>query len=338
MNADQFIAANREKWERLSDLIAHSAGNGIRRMPAGELEELGNLYRTVTSDFALAQRDFRGQAVTAYLNQLVARAHSAVYRGRPARATGLLDFLWRQFPRTYRALLPYILAAAIMVAVPAIANGILVYLRPDTAEWTFDNGAKALIPLVRKGELWIDLPEDKRPAASAFIMTNNIRVSLAAFAGGASAGLLTLYILVTNGLSVGGLLGLCFHYGIGWRLLNFIIGHGVIELSVVFIAGGAGLRMGWAIVHPGTQARKDALILATREALTLAAGSIPLLVVAGIIEGFISPLFNPAASVAAAAASGVLTYAWLLLGGRGKRSHSQNPAPLDLQIFIDHGS
>ncbi|MCL4505107.1 MAG: stage II sporulation protein M [Chloroflexi bacterium] len=318
MNAEQFIAANREKWDRLSQLVARSAGSGIRRMQPGELEELGNLYRTATSDFALAQRDYAGQPVVVYLNQLVARAHSAVYRGRPAQRIDLYDFLARRFPRTYRALIPYILAAFLILTVPAVANGILVFMRPDIAEWTFDDSTKELIPLVRQGQLWIDLPEDKRPAASAFIMTNNIRVSLAAFAGGASAGLVTLYILVTNGLSVGGLLGLCFHYGIGWRLLNFIIGHGVVEFSVIFMAGGAGLRMGWAIIHPGAQSRKDALVLATREAMVLAGGCIPLLMIAGSIEGFISPQFNPLYSGIAAIASGALTYAWLLLGGRSQ--------------------
>ena len=147
-------------------------------------------------------------------------------------------------------------------------------------------------------------------------MTNNIRVSLTAFAGGASAGLLTLYILVANGLSMGGLLGLCFHYGLGWRLVNFMVGHGVIELSVIFMAAGAGLRMAWAIVHPGLQSRRDALVLAARQAIILAGGALPLLIIAGAIEGFISPLFNPYYSGVAALFSGVLMYGWLLLGGR----------------------
>ena len=316
MNTDQFITLNKDKWDRLSHLVGRSAGSGIRRMQPDELRELGELYRTVTSDFALAQRDYAGQPVVRYLNQLVARAHAAVYRGRPAQVVNLIDFLLITFPRTFRRLSPFILAALVILSVPAITNGLLVYLNPGTAEWSFDESARELIPIVRQGKLWIDLPIQERPAASAFIMTNNIRVALSAFAGGASAGLVTLYILVTNGLSIGGLMGLCFHYGIGWRLVNFVIGHGVNEFTVIFISAGAGLRMGWAIVHPGAESRKDALVLATREAITLAGGSIPLLVVAGLIEGFISPMFSPLYSGIAAVATGLTTYAWLLLGGR----------------------
>ena len=324
MHVDQFVTQNKDKWERLAQLVGKAAGNGIRRMKPDELEELGELYRNETSDFALAQRDYKGQRVATHLNQLVARAHAAVYRGRPSQGLNLIDFLFSQFPRAFRRLFPFIVCAFLTVAVPAVANGILVYLQPDVAEWTFSDSEKQLIPLVRSGKLWIDLPEDKRPYASAFIMTNNIQVSLMAFAGGASAGLVTLYILLTNGLSVGGLMGLCFHYGLGWRLVNFIIGHGVIELSVIFMAGGAGLRMGWAIVRPGAQSRKDALILATREAIVLAGGSIPLLVIAGMIEGFISPQFNPLYSGIAAAVSGALMVTLLLLGGRKPK---ESPSP-----------
>jgi uncharacterized membrane protein SpoIIM required for sporulation len=103
-----------------------------------------------------------------------------------------------------------------------------------------------------------------------------------------------------------------------------VAGHGVIELSVVFMAGGAGLKMGWAILHPGALPRRDALILATRQALALAGGAVPLLMVAGLIEAFISPLFNPVYSAIAAVASGVLMCGWLLLGGR------RHSAPLPL--------
>jgi uncharacterized membrane protein SpoIIM required for sporulation len=316
MTAEQFVTANRAKWERLAQLVSRAGGSGIRRLQSDDLDALGELYRTATSDLALAQRDFHGQPVERYLNQLVAQAHAAVYRGRPSQALNPLRFFSVTFPRTFRALAVFILLAAGITLIPAIANGILIYRNPDAAQWTFSGNEKELIPLVKSGKLWIDLPPEERPSASAFIMTNNIRVSLSAFAGGASAGLLTLYILLSNGLSMGGLLGLCFHYGLGWRLVNFMIGHGVIELSVIFMAAGAGLRMAWAIVHPGLQSRRDALLLASRQALILACGAAPLLVVAGIIEGFVSPLFNPYYSGVAALFSGVLMYGWLLLAGR----------------------
>jgi uncharacterized membrane protein SpoIIM required for sporulation len=318
MQVEAFVARNRERWERLSRLVERAQGNGIRRLAPDDLEALGEGYRAATSDLALARRDYPDHPVAAYLNQLVARAHATVYRGRPTPAMSVAGFLGATVPRAFRALWPFILAACLLVVAPAIVNGVLTYRDPGALEWTLGDEAREIVPLLERGQLWIDdaLPPEERPAASAFIMTNNIRVSLAAFAGGASAGLFTLYILLVNGLQLGGLLGLTFAYGLGWRLVNFVAGHGVIELSVVFMAGGAGLRMGWAILHPGALPRRDALILATRQALALAAGAVPLLVVAGAIEAFISPLFNPLFSAAAAVVSGALMYGWLLLGGR----------------------
>jgi uncharacterized membrane protein SpoIIM required for sporulation len=313
---DDFIAQNKGKWERLSQLVNRSSGSGIRRMAPDELDALGELYRTVASDFALAQRDFAGQPVVTYLNQLVARAHAAVYRGRPTQALNLVEFLLITFPRTFRQLAPFIALAFLIFTVPAVVSGVLIYRDPSVTEWTFSEGEKELIPIVKRGELWIDLPPEERPAASAFIMTNNIQVSLLALAGGASAGLVTLYVVLLNGLSFGGIMGLCFHYGVGWRLVNWVAGHGVVELTVIFMAAGAGLRLAWAIVHPGTLSRRDALILATRQAIVLAGGAIPLLVLAGAIEGFVSPHFNPLYSALAGILSGAVTCAWVLLGGR----------------------
>ncbi len=320
MRVETFVEANKANWELLAALVERAAGNGIRRLTQAELEQLGELYRIATSDFALAQRDFAGHPVVSYLNQLVAKTHGVVYRGRPSAAWNAIEFFTVTFPRTFRKLAPFTVAAFLILMIPAVINGILIARDPDALEWTLGEEAKELIPLLERGRLWIDdtLTEDERPATSAFIMTNNIQVSLLAFAGGASAGLLTLYVLVINGLSLGGLMGLTFYYGLGWRLTNFVIGHGVIEMTVIFMTAGAGLRIGWAILRPGPVSRKDALFLATREAFTLAIGAAPLLVVAGLIEAFISPLFNPLYSILAAALSGALMYGWLLLGGRVK--------------------
>ena len=142
-----------------------------------------------------------------------------------------------------------------------------------------------------------------------------------AFAGGVSGGLLTVYALVMNGLILGGLLGLTSHYGIGMDLATFVIGHGVIELSVIFIAGGSGLMLGWALLRPGLMRRRDALAQAARKAVQLLGGAIPLLVIAGSIEGFISPSETIPMEVkwSVGIVSGILLYSYLFFAGREKR-------------------
>jgi uncharacterized membrane protein SpoIIM required for sporulation len=174
---------------------------------------------------------------------------------------------------------------------------------------------------VEHKELWIDIPVEQRPYTSAFIMQNNIRVSFLAFASGLTAGLLTLWILFMNGLMIGTLTGLTAFHGIGFELWTFVIGHGVIELTIIFIAGGSGLMLGWAILRPGLLRRRDSLAQAARKAVYLLLGAVPWLIVAGGIEGFVSPNENIAIPVKwmVGIGSGIVLYGFLLAGRERKK-------------------
>jgi len=175
-----------------------------------------------------------------------------------------------------------------------------------------------LIPQIEDGEMWTNIPINERPYASGFIMRNNIQVTFLAFGSGMLAGLATVWVLVFNGLLLGGLSGLTAHYGLAGELWTFVIAHGVVELSVIIMAGGAGLRLGWAIIHPGDYRRREALALAANRAVRLIIGCVPLLVFAGLIEGFISPAENLPWPLhwAVGLGTGALLYAYLLLAGR----------------------
>ena len=310
MRVEQFVNNRQASWERLSDLIRR----GLRRMSADELDELGALYRAATSDLALAQRDFAQHPVAVYLNQLVGQAHAMVYRDEPLGWRRVARFFGVTFPRLYRQTLPFTLAAFGLFIAPALIAGVLAFRSTAAAEWL---GLGDVLAHLESGSLWTDIPVAQRPFASSFIMTNNIQVSFLAFAGGVLLGLLTAAVMLFNGLSLGGVLGLSAQFGLADELLDFIIGHGVIELSVIFVAGGSGLQMGWALLRPGPYRRRDALARAARVAVRLVAGCVPLLVVAGLIEGFISPSNLPFAVKAGVGLfSGVLLYAYWLRASR----------------------
>lgn len=321
MHIDEFYQSRKPDWESLGKLLARGRG-GLGGYSPKDVETLGRLYRAAAADLALAQRDFPTHALTRYLNQLVAQAHAAIYRSEPMVWRRFWRFFSGGFPRLYRQTFPFTLAAMLFFTLPALASGLTIGFMPQAARWLLPVSAQDLIPMIEQQELWTDISPEESPAASSFIMQNNIQVSFLAFGSGVSGGVLTAFVLINNGLLLGGITGLTAHYGVGWRLWAFVIGHGVLELSVIFIAGGAGLMLGWALLHPGLMRRRDALLIASQKAVKLLLGAIPWLVVAGTIEGFISPAEAIPTPVKwlVGLGSGVLFYTYLLRGGKKRET------------------
>ena len=311
MTVNDFVKARETDWRRLEALIA---AQQKRRLSADEVYELGTLYRAVASDLALARRDYPHQRAAAFLNQLVTRAHSAIYRQDNSDLGRLLRYFTQRIPQVFRETASFTLVAFLLFVIPAIIGYRQAQFDTTLVDMLGLHDARAIL---EAHETWTDIPAEDRPFASAFIMTNNIRVALLAFGGGMTFGVFSVWVLMTNGLFIGAVLGLAARYGMGETLFGFVVGHGFIELSIIFIAGGAGLQLAWALLNPGDYTRKDALALAARKGIPLAVLSIPLLIVAGLIEGFISPSALPIwARAGVGILSGVCLYAYLLLVGR----------------------
>jgi uncharacterized membrane protein SpoIIM required for sporulation len=320
MRVEDFYQNRKQDWDALARLIARSQRT-LAQLSPGDIQELARLYRNVTSDLAVAQRDYARHPVVEYLNQLVGRAHAVIYRNEPVAVKRLVNFVTTGFPRLYRAMFVFILTATLMFAVPALVAGISTAVAPQSATWLLPADVQTLIPDIEQQKLWTDIPVEERPYASSFIMQNNIRVSFLAFSSGITGGVFTLWVLAMNGLILGGLTGLTAHYGVGFALWTFVIGHGVIELSVIFMAGGAGLKIGWALLRPGLLRRRDALAQAARQSVYLMIGAVPLLFIAGTIEGLISPAENVAWPVkwGIGIGSGIALYSYLAFAGKERR-------------------
>lgn len=317
MLAEDYIKQKTPNWERLTALLDKSKLSGLASLSAEEITELGRLYRSATSDLAVARRDFAQHRVTIYLNGLVARAHAAVYQARSARSNAIWKFITTSFPQAFRDTWPYTLASFLMFFIPAIISFALAYANPIEASSIMPGLDSAINDIRNDREWWLSINSSGRAQSASFIMTNNIRVAILAFAGGILLGTLTLYTLVQNGLMVGVLAGAAQSYGFAGKLWGFMAAHGVIELSVIFIAGGAGLQLGWAIIRPGLLTRRAALAAAAQRAMILLLGCIPLLVIAGTIEGFVSPSALPlGVKLAVAIGSGIILYSYLILSGR----------------------
>lgn len=318
MKPNELYESRQADWQKLTELLEQCQRNVGGLSPAG-VQELSRLYRATTADLALAQRDFPDNRVTQYLNQLVARAHAQIYRGEPFALKRVRRFVTHSFPRTFRRTFPFTLVSFLLFMIPALVIGWVVATNPAGATTLLPAGTvDGLLPYLEEQELWTEVPLNQRPGFSAMIMTNNIRVAFLAFAGGVLAGIGTLFTMLQNGWVIGGVFGLAAFYDLGFELGTFAIGHGVIELTVIFMAGGAGLQMGWAILRPGFLRRRDALAKAARRAVRLIIGAVPLLIIAGMIEGFISPneLLPWPVKWGFGVFTGVVLFSYLGLSGR----------------------
>ncbi len=284
MTIERFAASRRSRWERLSDLVGRLGRP--RGLSVGELDELARLYRQTSGDLAVAQRDFPQDATTGLLNGLVGRAHRQIYRQPPAPWRHVRRFFTHEFPQEYRAGWPFLAASAALLFGPLFTMIVAIVLAPETAALVLPPG---LLREIEGGHTWFASELPKRPTMASFIMTHNIQIAVLAFAGGMLGGLGTVLVLIYNGIMLGAVAGALIAYGLAEAMGGFVSPHGFLELSAIVVSGACGLMLGHAMVWPGLQTRGAALQTAARRSMRLLLGSQTFLVVAGLLEGFVSP-------------------------------------------------
>lgn len=296
MEQDRFVERRSASWKRLEALLVRAGRSGLRALSADELVETGRLYRWLTSDLAYAQGHGYDARLLQYLNRLTGAAHAQLYRaGATSGKARVARFFTHTFPaEVRRSFAPILLCVALTVVWSAIAYALVARHPAD---------AYALLPAeMVPGGITKSIHDTNfgfGPKASAemssLIVTNNIRVSVMAFAGGiVTLGAFTLYVIVLNGLMLGALGALYARAGFGFDFWATVAPHGFIELTAIQIAGGAGLLIAAAVLMPGRLRRREALRESGARAGVLIAGVAAMLCVAGTIEGFFSPLRFPA--------------------------------------------
>ena len=313
---DRFIEKHKTSWERLEELLKLLDGSSLRRLHREEVRELGRNYRRTSSDLAVARAESRDPRLVNYLNSLVIRAHGRIYQADAQGSSRVKGFFARDFPQTFRRTWAYTAVSFSVFALFSVIGFVGTKYDPEFSELMGVQPAFRELYIETKTHWWEDLNGANQVGASA-IATNNIQVTIYTFAFGALFGLGTLFYLAYNAANIASVVALTYRAGFGNDLVTFMVGHGVIELSCIFIAGGAGLLIGSALVMPGDLSRADALKSRGRDAVRLMMGVAVLLVVAGTIEGFISPApIRPAIKFSIGAVTGLALYSYLLLAGR----------------------
>ncbi len=321
MDLDRFVRQRRGAWTRLETLLARAEERGLEAMDGDELRNLGVLYRQASSDLVYTRSALQNADLADYLNQLVASAYGVIYRKSRFSWKQMKEFFLSGFPARVRRHAGAMIAAAAITVAGILLGGGAVLADADAFS--------AIVP-GQYHELYGKQQEDLRAARfgspdadqqaafSGHLYTNNIRVSLLAFALGISFGLLTAVLLFYNGALLGAIAGNALKWGGSLEFWALIVPHGTIELTCVVLAGGAGLVIGRALIAPGRRTRSEAAAAAAKEAVPIALGSAPFLVLAGFLEAFVTPsaMPGPWMKIAIGALAGAAFWAYLLVPRR----------------------
>jgi len=319
MISTRWIEKRKPYWAKLESLLNQSTNGGLKSLSRSDLQELSLLYRQTAADLAAIREDRASVHFARYVNQLLVRAHNTIYSGHRSSSLKALSFFWTSYPAAFRRNLKHCLLALLIFAIAGLVGAVLTYQNPDFKVKVL---GPQMVETIDRHQMWTHSIVGIKPQASSAIMTNNMSVGFTAFALGITGGLGTIYMMAMNGLLIGVIGVACWFAGMSLPLWSFVAPHGVLELPAIFIAGGAGFRIAQGLLFPGVLPRRDSLARAGTEAVQLLLGTIPILIIAGTIEAFVSPT-ELAISLKFTMAASLFVLLNVYLFGVGRESRSK---------------
>jgi uncharacterized membrane protein SpoIIM required for sporulation len=329
---ERLVARKGARWDAFAALAERATRGGLDALAADELPDFAARYREVAADLARA-RTYGADALTRLrLERLVAAGHNLLYRDDRKTWRRLARFVAVECPAAVVASWPVVLLATATFVLPALGGYATLRERPALAAQVLpsvlleraEDGRRALA----EGRGYAETEAGDRASVASFIITNNLGVAFACFAGGVVLGIGSLVSLAFNGLAIGAASAHYHNSGLLAYLWTFVAGHGVLELFAIWCAGAAGFLLGMAVLRPGPYSRRDALVLNAQRAMRLVGTSVVLLLVAGTIEGLFSTSAAPArVKVAVSVASALLLAAYLANGARFRDELALPPHP-----------
>ena len=286
MKEDKFISQNSETWKNLEATLEKLKSKSLYRFNKDELDSFINYYNLTCGHLSYARTNYGNSITTNYLNKLVASAHSYIYTTKTFSLKKLSIFFIAGFPLLVKKnWKPILLSTSVFLLAMAISF-IFTLISTDNAGAFI---SQEIVDSILERDVSEYVADRNGAVLSSFIFTNNIKVGILAFAFGITLAIGTVYVVYTNGYMLGALAALYVHKGGSLLFWALILPHGILELFAIFVCGGAGIIIGYSIINPGIYSRKDAFIKRGKDAIKLVLGTIPIFIIAGIIEGYFTP-------------------------------------------------
>ncbi len=275
-----------------------------------ELRAATEAYEKIVNRFAYAATFYPGSQVNKEALRAVHLGRRLVYGRRLSSYQPQRRRFRYRVVESYQPIKRYTKFAAAVGILSAVLAFAMVMINPQVG-WNFVNEETA--EQLKHGQLWTEGIQGMSSIASSQIMTNNIKVSLLAFAAGITGGIVTLWLVIVNGAMLGGIFGALMRYQMQARLLEFIVAHGMLELSIIAVSAGCGLYIGDGLINPGAFSRREALQIRARQAMEVIFFSALWLIAAGIVEGYVSPYPDLSFSTKTAIGIALASIYWSML-------------------------
>lgn len=320
MTRDELVRQRGPSWRRLQDLLleAEQAAGAKRLGPEG-IRDLAELYRSLASDLMRVRRDKLGADLERHLDGLASRAHNALYAGSSAQSFNLRTLLL-DFPPALRRNGRFFALACLLFFGPFFVAGFAAYSDETYALAVMSPGQLESMESMHSQGHADGRAADQNAGMTGFYVMNNVGIAFRCFATGILFGLGPLYFLLSNGITIGVVLGHLVRVGHGENILSFISTHGPWELTAIAIAGAAGLQMGFSMVRTGGRTRLGNLQAHGPELLRQVGGAAAFLGLAALIEAWYSPSsLPPIVKYISGGIGWVLVFGIIGFAGRGRR-------------------
>lgn len=293
----QFESLYSPEWEELEELLrliaSGKSGRSSRTAPRDfepvRGERVASLYRRACEHLALARARAYPRSMQDRLDNLTSEAHQVIYQRPEIGIERIRHAFAVTFPRAVRAHAAYVWTSTVLLMLPMLLVGWLVYERPDLVlsivdartaaeyEAMYSDSAEAIGSVRSADDNWYMF---------GFYIRHNVGIGFQCFALGLFFGIGAVYALVFNGIAIGAIAGYVTERGLGHNFYQFVATHGAFELTAIVLAGAAGMRLGHSLLAPGRSTRLQSLTRAARETSILVVGLAVMLILAAAIEAF----------------------------------------------------
>ncbi len=281
MKLPSFIKQKEKIWSQFEQYLGNKTGIDV--------EVLADLYVEILEDLSYAKTFYPKSDIIPYLNNLANRAHRLLYRNRKESSNKIMNFYKRDFPLMFYKYRYYLLVSFSVFLLFTIIGWYSVYQDYDFVRAILgDSYVNMTLENIDKGDPMAVYKSDAAFNMFLGITLNNIFVAFQAFVYGIIFLIGTIYILMYNGVMLGSFLAFFDEHNLLWESFRTIWIHGTIEISVIVVAGAAGLVLGSGLLFPGTYSRLESLKRAGKDGVKILISTIPFFIVAGFLEGFVT--------------------------------------------------